>query len=191
MSSCCLYSDVSLRFGRRCYATVYVYESKEYWEVNECPLPEHCDVPAAEVAALTRGLLRAYQRVPQTVPINAYTDMDGAIELLRRRRFRGSFGGHVRQLSEVVDQRTNVLVLSVPRSNDLYKQCHNRARAAAKWIAAAGQQVIRGEFTSLPDLFRIVYDLGVVAASHPTAAARSEAETMLTLFQQKYAKHRV
>lgn len=131
MSSCRLYSDVSLRLGRRCYATVYVYESKEYWEVNECPLPEHCDVSAAEVAALTRGLLRAYQRVPQTVPINAYTDMDGAIELLRRRRFRGSFGGHVRQLSEVVDQRTNVLVLSVPRSNGLYKQCHNRARAAA------------------------------------------------------------
>lgn len=187
MVACRLYSDVTLRYGQRCYATVYVYKSQAYWEVNQCPLPSTATVSGAEVAALTRGLVRAYTRVPDTVPITAYTDMEAALVLLQLRRFRGSFGRVVGDLHAVVSQRTNVHVLSVPRQDSYYRSCHSKARAHAKRLGGHLARPVAKQPQQLSELLKIAYDLGALSASHPSISVRQEADVMLTLLRQKYA----
>lgn len=193
MSTCELYSDVSAQGQFRWYATVYIYDQQEYWEVSQCPLPREHGVPDSEVAAVTRGLLRAYARIPPEVPISAFTDIDCVPDMLQRRRFKGRFGGVVQKLYSVVTQRDNVTILKAPRTHWAYRQCHSRARTALK------QQVKRAPYrafqqTSIQPLrtrwsgvLQLAYDLGQTSVIDPDEMRRSEANVMLTLLKQRYS----
>ena len=169
--SICVYSDVSERYGKRCYATVVVAD-QEYWDVDECPLSREYAVSEAEIAALSRGLARAYRRSTPAVPIQCFTDIDHIITALQLRRFSGTkrHAQLLRDLHALISQRDNVTILSVPRNHPTYRQCHNRARSLAKRLGSGGRvppgqrmytlpaqaesnRSQSGEFARLPSLY--------------------------------------